>query len=222
MVPVIRAKPPGAAAHLQRQDDILVHEKQPVVRRCMLSPEFARTDTTITGGDGRPFRPQSEACRVDEMKSLPMKLWSGILQTSPLRAVVLIRLMVGAVFLSEGIQKFLYPASVGAGRFARIGLPAPEFTASFVATFEIACGLLILSGLLTRLAVIPTTIIMLVAISTTKVPILLNDGFWKMAHESRTDWSMLLGSIFLLIVGAGRWSLDWRLAERFQLRPRRG
>jgi hypothetical protein len=55
----------------------------------------------------------------------------------------------------------------------------------------------------------PTLIInMLVAIATTKIPILLQKGFWSMAHESRTDFSMLLGSIFLLIVGAGRFSLD--------------
>lgn len=131
-----------------------------------------------------------------------------ILQSEAPKPVILIRAMVGAVFLSEGIQKFLYPESVGAGRFAKIGLPSPEFLASFVGTFEIMCGTLILVGLLTRLAVIPTITIMIVAISTTKIPILLNDGFWKMAHEARTDYSMLLGSIFLLIVGAGPWSLD--------------
>src|SRR5438034_1456568 len=54
---------------------------------------------------------------------------------------------------------------------------------------------------------IPLIIIMLVAICTTKIPIFLNKGFWAMAHEARTDWSMLLGSIFLLIVGAGPWSV---------------
>jgi uncharacterized membrane protein YphA (DoxX/SURF4 family) len=131
-----------------------------------------------------------------------------LMKTRAPGAVVLIRLMVGLVFLSEGIQKFLYPDAVGAGRFAKIGLPAPGTLAYLVATFEIVCGLLIAAGLLTRLAVIPTITIMLVAISTTKMPILTNDGFWKMAHEARTDFSMLLGSIFLLIVGAGWCSLD--------------
>jgi putative oxidoreductase len=123
-------------------------------------------------------------------------------------AVILVRLMVGAVFLSEGIQKFLYPAEVGAGRFAKIGLPVPEVLASFVGLFEIACGLLVLLGLLTRLAVVPLVVIMVVAIATTKVPILMASGFWKMAHEARTDWSMLLGSLFLLVVGGGPWSID--------------
>jgi len=123
-------------------------------------------------------------------------------------AVILIRLMVGAVFLSEGIQKFLFPGEHGIGRFIKIGIPAPQVMAPLVGTFEIACGALVVVGLLTRLAAIPLIIIMLVAIATTKVPILLNKGFWAMAHEARTDWSMLLGSIFLLIVGAGAWSVD--------------
>jgi putative oxidoreductase len=131
-----------------------------------------------------------------------------LLTTHAPAAVLIIRLMVGAVFLSEGIQKFLYPAEVGAGRFEKIGFSAPEFVAQFVACFEITCGILILLGLLTRLAAIPLIVIMLTAIATTKIPILMNEGFWKMAHEARTDWSMLLGSLFLLIVGAGPWSLD--------------
>lgn len=137
-----------------------------------------------------------------------------VLETSAPGPVALVRLMVGAVFVSEGIQKFLFPAEVGASRFAKIGLPAPEALAAVVASFEIACGLLLLLGLFTRLAAVPLVAIMLVALATTKVPILSNRGFWAMAHEARTDWSMLLGSIFLLIVGAGVWSLDAKLARR--------
>lgn len=137
-----------------------------------------------------------------------------ILATNAPPATLLIRLMVGAVFLSEGIQKFLFPADVGAGRFAKIGLPSPETLGPFVGTFEILCGSLVLLGLLTRLAVLPLITIMLVAISATKVPILREEGFWKMAHDSRTDWSMLLGSLFLLLVGAGAWSIDAYLTEK--------
>lgn len=128
-------------------------------------------------------------------------------------AVLLVRLMVGGVFLSEGIQKFLFPGDVGAGRFARIGLPAPEFLGPFVGTFEVAGGLLVLLGLFTRLAVIPLITIMLVALTTTKLPLLLKSGFGKLAHESRTDYAMLLGALFLLLVGAGAWSVDARLAQ---------
>jgi uncharacterized membrane protein YphA (DoxX/SURF4 family) len=134
------------------------------------------------------------------------------LATNAPAAVLLIRLIVGGVFLLEGIQKFLYPEALGVGRFIKIGIPAPEIMAPFVGVFEIGCGALLLLGFLTRLAAIPMIIDMLVAISTTKIPILLEDGFWSMAHEARTDWAMLLGSLFLLAVGAGRWSFDaWML-----------
>jgi putative oxidoreductase len=131
-----------------------------------------------------------------------------LLTTRAPAAVIIVRLMVGAVFVSEGVQKFLFPAEVGAGRFEKIGFESPEIVAPLVACFEIGCGLLVLLGLLTRIAVIPLIAIMLIALATTKVPILVDQGFWKMAHEARTDWAMLLGSMFLLIVGGGRWSLD--------------
>lgn len=163
-----------------------------------------------------------------------MAAFHRLLTTSAPAAVILIRLLVGAVFLSEGIQKFLYPAVNGPGRFAKIGIPSPELTAPFVGTVEIFCGALVLLGLLTRLAAIPLVVAMLVAILSTKVPILLGHGFWGfsprelpyygfwgMAHEARTDWSMLLGSLFLLVVGAGPWSLDARLAPAATRRDER-
>ncbi len=121
--------------------------------------------------------------------------------------------MVGIVFLSEGIQKFLFAGKLGAGRFSKIGLPNPDFLGPFVGAFEIICGVFILTGLFTRLAAIPLIIIMLVALSTTKAHILANEGFWNMIHASRTDWAMLLGSIFLLIKGGGRWSIDYRIQK---------
>ena len=143
------------------------------------------------------------------------------------RSVVLIRLAVGAVFLSEGIQKFLYAAENGAGRFVKIGIPAPDVMAPFVGVVEIVCGALILIGFLTRLAAIPLIVDMLVAILSTKIPILLGHGFWGfslrtlpyygfwgMLHEARTDLAMLFGSIFLLITGAGPLSVDARLSSR--------
>ncbi|MDQ3551919.1 MAG: DoxX family protein [Bacteroidota bacterium] len=135
-------------------------------------------------------------------------MFKSIAKTDNQKTTILIRLMVGAVFLSEGIQKFLFADKLGAGRFTKIGLPNPEFLGPFVGLFEIVCGSLILIGLLTRLASIPIIIIMLVAIATTKSQVLANDGFWAMMHGSRTDWAMLLGSIFLLIRGGGRWSAD--------------
>jgi uncharacterized membrane protein YphA (DoxX/SURF4 family) len=136
-----------------------------------------------------------------------------IFNTDNAKTTILIRLMVGMVFLSEGIQKFLFADTLGAGRFAKIGLPSPDFLGSFVGSFEIVCGALILLGLLTRLASIPLIIIMLVAIATTKTEVLADKGFWEMMHGSRTDWAMLLGSVFLFIKGGGLWSLDKRLMK---------
>ena len=142
-----------------------------------------------------------------------MSLLAKTRATKAPATVLLIRLLVGAVFLSEGIQKFLFPSEVGAGRFAKIGLPSPEFLGPFVGTFEIVCGSLILIGLFTRLATIPLLTIMAVAIYTTKIPTLLKVGFWKMAHEGRADFSMTMCALFLLIVGAGAWSMDARFGK---------
>jgi uncharacterized membrane protein YphA (DoxX/SURF4 family) len=155
-----------------------------------------------------------------------MSLYRKIIATNAPSAVILIRITVGSVFLSEGIQKFLFSDEVGAGRFAKIGIPSPEFTAPFIGVVETVCGALILAGFLTRLAAIPLIIDMLVAILSTKIPILLGYGFWGfslrnvpyygfwgMAHEARTDFAMLMGAVFLLIAGAGARSLDARLAS---------
>jgi len=131
---------------------------------------------------------------------------SFLFSTKAPRATILIRLLVGAVFLSEGIQKFLFPAALGVGRFAKIGIPAPQFFAPFVGVVEIVCGTLLIVGLVTRLAAIPVMIDISVAIITTKIPMLSAAGFWSMAHEARTDYCMLLGLVFLLLVGSGPFS----------------
>jgi putative oxidoreductase len=141
-----------------------------------------------------------------------MTFFQKLLSTNAPAAVILICLIVGVVFLEAGIQKF--PDARGVAAFTKIGIPAPEIMAPFVALFEIGCGTLVLLGLFTRFAAIPLIIVMLVAIATTKVPILLQDGFWKMAHEARLDYAILLGSIFLLVVGAGPWSFDARISRK--------
>ena len=136
-------------------------------------------------------------------------------------ATILVRLMTGSVFLSEGIQKFLYPTELAAGRFAKIGIPAPQIMGPFVGACELVCGALLIIGLLTRLAAIVLLIDISVAIVSTKIPVLLGHGFWSfslmklprygfwsMMHEARTDFSMWLGLLFLLSVGAGKWSFD--------------
>ncbi len=150
-----------------------------------------------------------------------------LLATSAPPANLLIRLVVGGIFVSEGIQKFLYPADLGSGRFEKIGIAAPSFFGPFVGFTELACGALVLAGLATRLATIPLIVTMLVALMTTKVPILLGEeflgfalrplpryGLLSMLHEARNDLSMLFGSLYLLLTGAGPRSLDAKLVSK--------
>ncbi|MGA9968186.1 MAG: DoxX family protein [Terriglobales bacterium] len=135
------------------------------------------------------------------------------LRTNAPRATILIRLLVGGVFLAEGIQKFLFPAALGVGRFVKIGIPAPQFFAPFVGVVEIVCGTLLIVGFITRLVAIPLLIDISVAIATTKVPMLARAGFWSTVHEARTDYCMLLGLVFLLLVGSGPLSIDARVGR---------
>jgi putative oxidoreductase len=128
-------------------------------------------------------------------------------------AVLAIRLMIGGVFFFEGVKKFLFVEQWGAGRFTRIGIPAPHVMAPIVGAFEIICGLLVLLGLRTRLASIPLLAVISTAIATTKIPILLKSGFWPAEAEARTDYAMFMGLIFLLLAGSGACSLDARLAR---------
>ena len=125
--------------------------------------------------------------------------------------LLLLRLLVGWVFLSEGVQKFLFPAALGAGRFQKIGIPFASFTGPFVGVVEIVCGALVIAGLFTAFAAIPLLIDIAVAIATTKIPMLVKQGFWAAMHEARTDFCMLLGLIAILLLGAGSLSLDKRL-----------
>jgi uncharacterized membrane protein YphA (DoxX/SURF4 family) len=134
-----------------------------------------------------------------------------IFKTEDDNRAILIRLVVGLVFVTEGIQKYLFPDLLGTGRFLTIGFSNPAFWAYFTGTFEILCGTLVILGLFTRLASIPLIIIMITAFITTKIPILVHKGVWPWAHEYRTDFAMTLLLIYLLIYGAGRWSLDSKI-----------
>jgi uncharacterized membrane protein YphA (DoxX/SURF4 family) len=132
----------------------------------------------------------------------------AIIHTDNSKTTLLIRILVGTIFLSEGIQKFLFPDTLGIGRFIKIGIIYPEYLAPFVGAVEIVCGILLLAGLLTRIASFMLFITISVAIITTKTP-MLQTGFWTFAHEARTDFSMFIGTLFLFIKGGGYWSVDF-------------
>jgi uncharacterized membrane protein YphA (DoxX/SURF4 family) len=155
-----------------------------------------------------------------------MNLIRRIIQTHAPSANILIRVTVGSVFLSEGIQKFLFPGVLGPGRFEKIGFPDPALLAYFAGSFEISCGALVILGVVTRLAVLPLICVISMAILSTKIPILLghdllwfhvgkasDHGFWAMAHEARTDFAMLMGGLYLLLTGGGAWSIDALLSR---------
>ncbi|WP_372457216.1 DoxX family protein [Mycobacterium intracellulare] len=163
--------------------------------------------------------------KSDIMQPIP---WPNrLLCTRAPAAVALIRLYVGLVFACEGVLKFLRPASLGTGRFNKVGIPQPAFFSTLDGVFEIGCGALILIGLLTRLATVPMIVDMLGALFITKVPIFWGraplfrgeHGWWDFIHESRVDLAQLCGSLFLLMVGAGAISLDARLAHRATVVP---
>ncbi|OBJ55645.1 hypothetical protein A9W95_14930 [Mycobacterium sp. 1423905.2] len=145
-------------------------------------------------------------------------------------ATILIRLMAGGVFCWEGVIKFVFP-NQGVGRFTKIGIPFPEFSADFVGVLEIAGGLLLLFGLFTRFIAIPFIVEMVVAMLSTKIAMFLGvsplplppvppqTGFWAVLHEIRSEYAQLLTVTFLLIVGAGPWSIDALLSRRRKGRP---
>ena len=130
------------------------------------------------------------------------------------RSILLVRIGVGLIFFTQGILKYIDP-NMGVVRFTRIGFPHPYFTAHFVGTFEVLCGLLLVLGLWTRLVSIPLLIVITTAIATTKVPELFraNQGFWYMVSDARTDFAMFCCLIFLISLGGGNWSLDATLAK---------
>jgi uncharacterized membrane protein YphA (DoxX/SURF4 family) len=134
--------------------------------------------------------------------------------------IFILRLISGSIFFWEGLLKFVYP-NQGVGRFTKLGFPMPEFTADFVATFEIVGGLLILFGLFTRIVASGFIVQMIVAILSTKIGVYLGNsplpappalpkvGFWAVLHEVRADFALLLISLFLLLEGPGNRSLDF-------------
>jgi uncharacterized membrane protein YphA (DoxX/SURF4 family) len=135
------------------------------------------------------------------------------------RSILALRLMAGGVFFWEGILKFVY-TNQGVGRFTKLGIPFPHFTTNFIGGLEILGGLLFLSGLATRLIAVPFILEMIVAILATKISIFLGTsplplpaappkiGPWAVLHEIRSEYAQILTSIFLLINGPGKWSLD--------------
>jgi putative oxidoreductase len=138
-------------------------------------------------------------------------LKTQILSTDNDYKLFFIRLIVGLIFVSEGIQKYLIMSVYGPEFFKETGFGNPMFWTYLTGAFEISCGILILSGFLTRLVSIPLLTIMVVAFLTTKLPILTVSGFWTFAHEYRVDFSLTVLIVLLIIYGGGKWSFDSKI-----------
>ncbi|MGH9898764.1 MAG: DoxX family protein [Pyrinomonadaceae bacterium] len=162
------------------------------------------------------------------------RLWQWFLNppVNAPAATILLRLMAGGVFLWEGILKFVY-VNQGAGRFTKLGIPAPDVMATFIGVLEIVGGILLIMGFLTRLIAIPFIIEMIVAILSTKISIYLGTsplplppappqtGFWAVLHEVRSEYAQILTVLFLLIAGPGRWSIDAATDAKEEMRKQR-
>ncbi len=153
-------------------------------------------------------------------------LWLVNPPTDGPKTTLLLRLMAGGVFFWEGLLKFVY-VNQGVGRFTKLGIPFPHFTAAFIGYLEIFGGLLLITGLMTRLIAVPFIGEMIVAVLSTKIslylgtsplplpPALPQVGFWAVLHEIRSDYAQILTVIFLLINGPGEWSLDAVLSRKW-------
>lgn len=138
---------------------------------------------------------------------------TNVLNTGIDNKIIFIRIIVGLIFISEGIQKYVVITMIGPEFFSGIGFKNPLFWAYFTGAFEMSCGFLILVGFLTRLASVPLIIIMIVAFIKTKLPLLLTRGFLTFAHEYRIDFSLTILLILLMIYGGGKWSFDLKILQ---------
>ena len=139
--------------------------------------------------------------------------------TSGPKATLALRLMAGGVFFWEGLLKFAY-VNQGVGRFTKLGMPMPEVLAPAIAVLEIVGGLLLVSGLGTRLISVPFIIEMIVAMLSTKISLYLGTsplpappappvmGGWAVLHEIRSEYAQIMTCVYLLAAGPGPWSLD--------------
>jgi uncharacterized membrane protein YphA (DoxX/SURF4 family) len=149
--------------------------------------------------------------------------------TSGPAATIALRLMAGAVFFWEGLLKFAY-VNQGVGRFTKLGMPMPEVLAPAIAILEIGGGLLLMSGLTTRLITVPFIIEMIVAMLSTKISLYQGTsplpappappviGGWAVLHEIRSEYAQIMTCIYLFVAGPGPWSLDALIRRRHPAR----
>lgn len=125
-------------------------------------------------------------------------------------ALAALRVAIGGIFAAHGAQKlFVYGIEGVSGAFGGMGIPMPGITGPLTGVVELAAGLALVVGLLTRLAGLGLAVIMLGAISFVHV----KAGFWA-PNGVEFPLALLAGAATLALSGAGRYSLDAVRASR--------
>ncbi len=161
------------------------------------------------------LRNRNPAARRDlrRMEAAALRHIRGVLQTAADRPggqgerwVALTRWAAGIIFLIFGVAKFSDHAAELAS-FRHYPLPAPEVFVYLVGVIEIGGGLLMITGLLTRLAA--------VALAADMIGAIVISGLARGELVSLTLAPLLLVAVISLIrLGAGCWSLDRRIARK--------
>ncbi len=121
--------------------------------------------------------------------------------------LLLLRVFIGGALLTHGWGKMFGGLEQFTGFVASLGVPAPHVMA-FLAAFAESFGAILLAiGLLTRPAAFLIVCTMAVAIFGAHG----GQGFAK----QEAAWLYLVPTLFFLLKGAGRWSLDALLAKKF-------
>jgi len=131
------------------------------------------------------------------------------------------RLVMGQAFFLTGRGKLENPAGV-VQFFTDLGIPMPELNAAFVSRLEFYGGILLVLGLLTRLAAAGLAATMVVALATADKQSFL-DAIRMTGDQGLTDvvpFVYLLFLLWLAIVGPGPLSLDSLLGRWLGLRRR--
>ncbi len=133
-----------------------------------------------------------------------MSLFSSTSNRQVNAGLLLLRLVVGAIFVMHGGQKlFVFGFDGVAGAFGQMGIPMANILGPFVAFVEFFGGLALVFGLLNRLAALGIASTMVVAI----LQVHIKNGFFA-PTGIEFPLSLLGSTLMLAITGAGKFSLD--------------
>ncbi len=128
-------------------------------------------------------------------------------------APLVLRVVIGGLFIWHGIDKFDVGISMIEDMFRMWGVPAPGLTAPLTAVVEIVAGVMLVLGLGTRVAATALSVVMIGALIYVKQDLGIISS--EPMPGAELDLAMLAGLIAILVLGPGRVSLD----DRFGIEP---